>query len=997
VLYENYVLVASIVSIAKKCCILLIVLLLVLTLPPHSDQVKAEVIFDGATDYNGDGYADMTIHNGQVRVSFLTEERLDNPPGQQIAYLPYFYRWDVNDWQLIAAMTHPFQIAIAPDTSELPNASYSIRERYPQRVGSSWEQFYQECVTITDSNGHQWQVTDYYTLQDGWDYIEIERRWQHLDASPEQGVLLPFNLSIVYPPAVSPRRADSLMMPGYFYSGNEYQLNHDGREVSPDFPMADLSNASQYLIVEQDRLTVPSIIWEYDTFVCGLLTTPSYEYNGTAVTGNCSLGYRGDADRFDLTSYLGGWTSGGSQREGYSYARHIHDQVGQDNPGCCDQYEWTFSNTSLTVDANVELRKTYRLYLGMITTPYYGFIEPIQLGWDWINTGYSEVTPSLTMQEILQLKAELAYRTYYHTNQTENEYLFLAGFFSDDSTPVTFMGGSTASMGGQLGQQHALAYALLYYGYQTGNSSMITAATQTIDAFVDLTRNPSAVTLDDYGWLQPDYYLETNTSYANARDHGGDVHTVKSGEVLYNLLQCYLLTAQYGDNHPQWLAYIEQAINIFVVKQFANGTFGNTWTNGPSSSCNDIAGSGGVTLALTLIELSNLTGNTTYSDAGTLAMNYYITEFVDKARFFGADTGRYQLSYGYKKHITDSKTAEYMLKTLLRFYELTDDPTYLNKAHLTGQWLLTWQYAWNVPLTANSRLEAQNFQTKGSIASSVELNAIRPAYGTSYALEKLATYLSDAELHHRAELVGHASTQMTATPSDPLGMSSALVGAQETYWYHASFSEDSNTPNGGSSGLCYGITIAEAYLGTNVSLANGGDDSDNGGDDPGDGDGSNGGDDGGGGSDGDGDGDTSTEATPLIVTVTLENDTQLRANTNKEIYVTVTDDQGTPIEQAQVTITLNTNYTLNCEEVEPGSYKAVLDTSQVAVGEYLVIITVEKTGYRTTEHHYTLTVTPGLNLAAVSFSARIGAISGIGIILTIIGKRKLFDDITLEL
>jgi hypothetical protein len=240
---------------------------------------------------------------------------------------------------------------------------------------------------------------------------------------------------------------------------------------------------------------------------------------------------------------------------------------------------------------------------------------------------------------------------------------------------------------------------------------------------------------------------------------------------------------------------------------------------------------------------------------------------------------------------------------------------------------------------------------------------------------------------------------MTATPSDPLEISDDLIGSQETYWYHASFTEDSNISNGGSSGLCYGITIAEVYLETNVSLDNnGGDDPSNGGGNGDDGSSNDGSDSGGDDGGGSGGSDASTDAAVLIVTVTLDNNTRLRANTKKEIYVTVTDDQGAPIEQALVTISLNTiNYTLRCEEVEPGSYKAVLETSQVAAGDYIVTVTVEKTGYHTAEQQYTVTVTPGLNLAAISFSARIGAISGISIILTLIGKRKLFDDITLEL
>jgi hypothetical protein len=968
---------------------LLLIGMLLLCLPLYSHQAKAVISFDGSTDYNGDGFVDPTIDNGRIRISFMTEERLQNPPGQQITYLPYFFVWDGNDWTEIATMGH-FQVSIAPDTPQLPVTSYTIRETYPKQVGVGWEEFYQESVTITDANGHFWQVTDYYTIRDGWDYVEIERHWEHLNDSVAEAVLLPFNLSITYSGAVTPRKADALMMPGSFYNGNLYELNTEDRQVTPDFPMTDLNNQSQYLIVEQERLSIPSVIWEYDNLVCGLLTTPTYVYDGQEHTGNSSLGYRGDADHFELINYLGGWTSGGSQREGYAYTKHIHDQINQDNPGARDQYEWTFKKNSLTVDANITLKKTYRLYLGMTSTPNYGFIEPVQLGWDWINGNYSEANPNLSMQDILKLKAELAYRTFYHQNDTDNEYLFLAGFFSD-GTPVEFLGGSSGSMGGQLGQQHALAYALLYYGYQTGNTSMIATANQIIDEFVDLSRNPSAATLDEYGWLLPDYYLETNTSYANARDHGGDVHTVKSGEVLYNLLQCYLLAERYGDSHPNWRTYVESAINIFVVKQFANGTFGNTWTNGISSSCNDIAGAGGVTLALSLMELATLTGNTTYSDAATLAMNYYITEFVDKARFFGVDTGRYDFNYVYKKHIIDSKSAEYMLKTLLRFYELTDNSLYLTKANLTAEWLLTWQYAWNVPLASGSRLGDQNFKTKGVFATSVELNALRPAYGSSYALQNLASYLSDPELQNRADLVSAASRQMIATSSDTLGMSSNFIGAQETYWYHASFTEDTNSPEGGSSGLCYGITIADAYMGTNISIEI------NDTDDPQDG---NGGSSGGGDSgdaDNGGGGGSSTETASLVVTVSLENNTRLSNNAQREILVKVTDEQGFPIEQAQVTITLNSNYTLNCEEVEPGSYLAVLDTSGLIPGEYVITITVEKSGYQTSQIEHSLTITQGLNLTAISLTARIGAISGIGLLLALIGKRKLFDDITLEL
>ena len=122
---------------------LLLIGMLLLCLPLYSHQAKAVISFDGATDYNGDGFMDPTIDNGRIRISFMTEERLENPPGQQITYLPYFFVWDSNDWTEIAAMGH-FQISIAAETSQSPVTNYTIREIYPKQVGVSWEEFYQD-------------------------------------------------------------------------------------------------------------------------------------------------------------------------------------------------------------------------------------------------------------------------------------------------------------------------------------------------------------------------------------------------------------------------------------------------------------------------------------------------------------------------------------------------------------------------------------------------------------------------------------------------------------------------------------------------------------------------------------------------------------------------------------------------------------------------------------------------------------------------------------
>jgi len=75
----------------------------------------------------------------------------------------------------------------------------------------------------------------------------------------------------------------------------------------------------------------------------------------------------------------------------------------------------------------------------------------------------------------------------------------------------------------------------------------------------------------------------------------------------------------------------------------------------------------------------------------------------------------------------------------------------------------------------------------------------------------------------------------------------------------------------------------------------------------------------------------------------------------------------------------------------------VLDTSGLIPGEYAITFTVEKSGYQTSQIVHNLIIKKGLDLTFISLTARIGTISGIGMLLALIGKRKLFDDITLEL
>jgi hypothetical protein len=101
---------------------------------------------------------------------------------------------------------------------------------------------------------------------------------------------------------------------------------------------------------------------------------------------------------------------------------------------------------------------------------------------------------------------------------------------------------------------------------------------------------------------------------------------------------------------------------------------------------------------------------------------------------------------------------------------------------------------------------------------------------------------------------------------------------------------------------------------------------------------------------------------PIKAATELSSETPMRGDT-VTISVVLEDEAENPIEGATVSANVN-GMIINLADLGDGAYEGMLETSDLALGTYGVVITAEKTGYQLTQTSHTLAVeTPRLQVA----------------------------------
>jgi len=149
---------------------------------------------------------------------------------------------------------------------------------------------------------------------------------------------------------------------------------------------------------------------------------------------------------------------------------------------------------------------------------------------------------------------------------------------------------------------------------------------------------------------------------------------------------------------------------------------------------------------------------------------------------------------------------------------------------------------------------------------------------------------------------------------------------------------------------------------------------------------------GGGGGGGDGDGDGTAPKT-LVLTILSEIVQSVAPGTSVNVTVSVTDSSGKAIEGAAVTINIGDVTTLACEDKGDGIYYALIDTSNLSPGSYLISITANKSSYAETSTSFTFRCRSPFLALYVGILGVIMSVAVVGVLAALkkglLGKQQL--------
>lgn len=466
------------------------------------------------------------------------------------------------------------------------------------------------------------------------------------------------------------------------------------------------------------------------------------------------------------------------------------------------------------------------------------------------NLGTQRPNPDVTLEEsneYRQLLTQLYYRKWERKENTKEPAGYLVHF--SPRTGETL--GSLIEFGFS-GDQTLLAYVQTVWGQQKGVPLYVDRAKKVLDFFVDHCQLPNGYShgifdpfKDDFthwftGILMPFQYAEDEPSVrrfvgrqiADAlmpiarelRDLQGNYLRTMC-ESVYPLLLAYERT---GAVHQSWLQAGQRFGSFLLDTQADDGSWYRAYTpsgTGLTSPAPWFGASyreqksGTIFPIPVLALLYRITGDERYHKAAAQAADFIIDTFVTPVAYMGGLNDTTHI----KSVKTDSVGVMFLMRSLLKAYQLTGESRHLAGAVKSAKILASWVYLWDVPMPAGTLLDHAGFKSTGWAVCDVIASG---SYLDNEFLEftgdlaNVAVLARDPALLDIAELVEYGMQYAVSTPSNDHGYVAPGMqceGVMTAYWLSApdvtEFSGAVNKAKGDDNDTCNGLTNGQAAYG----------------------------------------------------------------------------------------------------------------------------------------------------------------------------------------
>jgi hypothetical protein len=296
-------------------------------------------------------------------------------------------------------------------------------------------------------------------------------------------------------------------------------------------------------------------------------------------------------------------------------------------------------------------------------------------------------------------------------------------------------------------------------------------------------------------------------------------------ESIYPLLLAYRVERDHGTVHDHWLEAGRRFGDFLLRTQSADGAWhraydpsGRPLTSPPQwfGATDAERKSGTIFPIQVLVTLHELTGERAYLDAAARAGDFIAATYVDPVEYIGGLNDTTHV----KSVKTDSVGVMFVMRSLIKLHEHTQDERHLRAAVKAAKALASWVYLWDVPFPEGTLLGASDFRSTGWAvcdvlpAGSYLDNELLEFTGD---LVHVAARSGDERLFDVAEIVQHGMQLALSMPEQMLGYVAPGIqceGIMTAYWLsepeHTEFSGAVNKVKGDDNDTCNGLTNGQA-------------------------------------------------------------------------------------------------------------------------------------------------------------------------------------------
>ena len=534
------------------------------------------------------------------------------------------------------------------------------------------------------------------------DALHVDCAWTALTDMKDAGVAFVIDHQMT---------GEKVTLPMSIYNDNP---SMDPEKVAPHFS----GKAGASYVAEESRYPIPCahVEWKENegSRYVSLFTMP--EHGAT----QWSLGvHRAGSHGIELMAASGSVSFNGTKDENYGHKNtSAHVESGY-----------------LELAAGDVITKSFVIRFDVPTHEGHGFRDIVRTGFELFKPKSS---PVLSVDEMVSLKTEALNERWYDDGK-------VAGFLcvAPDNIylrPPYFLWGWT-------GQSFKMAYCSAREGFESGKREMVEHARKCVEFFLKSSKTKTKglhynrYFLDKAKWMGEEYFKEDRFS------------SRALGETFWNLSKLILLFK--GRNQPvpaEWISALRDAADFFadqahLLKEeippymwFADGT-----------SASDEISSAGSACICAILGAYKVTGDQKYLLSAQRMLEIYWKTGGDK---FDTPFSKATLDSGCE----DKEAAVPFFIAAADLYYITEKQKYKDWADVSGDWLLTWVYFWDLTFKEDSICAKHGFKSTGCPAVSVEnqhLDVFFPAiemfeYGkrTNDALfEKMGKIIFEAFSH----------------------------------------------------------------------------------------------------------------------------------------------------------------------------------------------------------------------------------------------------------